>query len=76
MTYRLKDEYAAPVQADDTITFTANNDAALLSSDGYRGESQSATIIVVDSSALYLRIVDQDGNGITGASVTYTDPMD
>ena len=72
VTYRLKDEYAAPVQADDTITFTTNNDVAPLSLDGYQAESQSATIIVVDSSALYLRIVDQDGNGITGASVTYS----
>lgn len=59
VTYRLKDEYAAPVQADDTITFTENNDVALLTADGEQGTSQSATIIVVDSSALYLHIVDQ-----------------
>ena len=73
VTYRLKDEYAAPAQADDTITFLSNdNDAALLDADAATTTGQSATFMVVDNSSLYLHIVDEDGRGIDGASVTYS----
>lgn len=72
VTYRLKDEYAVPVQAEDDIAFSASDDVALLSGDGYQSPAQSATIMVIGSDSLYLHVVDENGNGITGASVSYS----
>lgn len=70
VTYRLKDEYAAPVQTDGSIAFSEDNGVAALDANG--STTQSATIVVVNSNAVYLRIVDEKGKGITGASVTYS----